>query len=440
MPVTQHKPVSGLLSGRGKAVVLILVLLALAAGWKLLGRGAGRPDMSMDTPPVRVAAALAQDVPHFLNGLGTVLPSGDVLVTSRVDGQLLRLHFAEGQRVKAGDLLAEIDPRPFQASLDQALGNLARDRAQLENARKDLSRYAKLVQGSFIAAQQYETQRALVRQYEGTVEADQAAVDSARLQLEYSRITAPISGRLGLRNVDEGNMIKSSDSGGLVRITEISPCDVIFTLPESQVPLVVQALRRAEAQPDPHRLAVQAWDREQKHLLGTGRLISLDNQIDSATGTVRLKAVFPNTDEALYPNQFVNARLLVRTLHDAVTVPAAAVQLGRRGAYVYVVRQGERGGDEAELRLVTPGISTGGLTVIEKGLAPGEKVVVDGLDRLREGIAVRVAATTETPRAESADTVPENGPDAASASAPGTPPSAGASSPAGAAPGTGGAP
>lgn len=440
MPATQNKPVSGLFSGRRKALVLILVLLAVAGGWKLMGRGAGRPDMGMDTPPVRVAAALAQNVPHFLNGLGTVLPSGDVLVTSRVDGQLLRLHFAEGRRVKAGDLLAEIDPRPFQASLDQALGNLARDKAQLENARKDLSRYIKLAQGNFIAAQQYETQRALVRQYEGTVEADQAAVDSARLQLEYSRITAPISGRLGLRNVDEGNMIKSSDSGGLVRITETSPCDVIFTLPESQVPLVVQALRRAEEQSDPQPLVVQAWDREQKRLLGTGRLISMDNQIDSATGTVRLKAVFPNRDEALYPNQFVNARLLVRVLHDAVTVPAAAVQLGRRGAYVYVVRQDAKGQDEAELRLVTPGISAGGLTVIEKGLAPGEKVVVDGLDRLREGIAVRVAATTETPRAESVDAAPEEGAANASLSAPGVPPSADATPPAAPAPGAGSAP
>lgn len=390
-------------SGRRKLVAVVLVLLAVAAGWKLLGKGGGRPGMSMDAPPVRVATSLAQNVPHFLNGLGTVLPSGDVLVTSRVDGQLLRLHFAEGQRVKAGDLLAEIDPRPFQASLDQAMGNLAKDRAQLENARNDLARYAKLAQGNYIAAQQYETQRALVRQFEGVVRADQAAVDSARLQLEYSRITAPISGRLGLRNVDEGNMIKASDANGLVRITEISPCDVIFTLPESQVPLVVQALRHNESLPGSPPLLVQAWDREQKRLLAVGQLLSLDNQIDSATGTVRLKASFANKDGALYPNQFVNARLLVRVLPGAVTVPASAVQLGTRGAYVYVVRQAEKGQDEAQIRLVTPGVSSGGLTVIEKGLEPGERVVVDGLDRLRDGTAVRVAATVETPRAESVD-------------------------------------
>lgn len=413
MSGSQIRPVGGIFSGRRKLVAVVLVLLAVAAGWKLLGRGGGRPGMNMDAPPVRVATSLAQNVPHFLNGLGTVLPSGDVLVTSRVDGQLQRLHFAEGQRVKAGDLLAEIDPRPFQASLDQALGNLSKDRAQLENARNDLARYAKLAQGNYIAAQQYETQRALVRQFEGVVRADQAAVDSARLQLEYSRVTAPISGRLGLRNVDEGNMIKASDANGLVRITEISPCDVIFTLPESQVPLVVQALHHSESLPGSPPLLVQAWDREQKRLLAVGQLLSLDNQIDSATGTVRLKASFANKDGALYPNQFVNARLLVRILPGAVTVPASAVQLGTRGAYVYVVRQGEKGPgekeqgekgqDTAQLQLVTPGVSSGGLTVIEKGLEPGERVVVDGLDRLRDGTAVRVTATVETPRAESVD-------------------------------------
>lgn len=388
-------------SGRRKYLWLGLILLALLAGWRLFfSNGPSRPGMSVDAPPVRVATAVAQDMPHFLNGLGTVTPSSEVLVTSRVDGQLLRLHFKEGQRVEAGDLLAEIDPRPFQAALDEAQGNLAKDQAQLDNARRDLSRYAKLAKGDFIAAQQYETQRALVRQYEGTVEADKAAVDSARLQLEYSRITAPVGGRLGLRNVDEGNMIKSSDTGGLVRITEVSPCDVVFTLPESQVPLVVAALRRHEQTPASPPPLVQAWDREQKHLLAVGSLLSLDNQIDAATGTVRLKARFPNKDGALYPNQFVNARLLVRMLKDAVTIPASAVQLGTRGSYVYVVDKNDKGEDVARLREVTPGIGTNALTVIDKGLAPGEVVVVDGLDRLRDGIQVKVAASMETPEAE----------------------------------------
>ena len=323
-------------TGRRRIYIwLALALAALLIVWRLFfAGGPARPGMSMDAPPVRVATAVAQDVPHFLNGLGTVTPSSDVLVKSRVDGQLVRLHFQEGQRVKAGELLAEIDPRLFQAALDEAQGNLAKDQAQLDNARRDLTRYAKLAKGDFIAAQQYETQRALVRQYEGTVEADKAAVDSARLQLEYSRITAPVGGRLGLRNVDEGNQIKSSDSDGLVRITEVSPCDVLFTLPESQVPLVAQALRQREENPSLPPLPVQAWDREQKHLLAVGALLSLDNQIDAATGTVRLKARFPNQDEALYPNQFVNARLMVRMLKDAVTIPASAVQLGSRGSYV----------------------------------------------------------------------------------------------------------
>lgn len=387
-------------------VCLVAVLMAVVLLWRCENwRGPG-PGMGADAPPVRVAVAVIQDVPHFLNGLGTVLPSSDVLVKSRVDGQLLRLHFQEGQRVAAGDLLAEIDPRPFKAALDEAEGHLARDKAQLENARRDLARYARLARGDFIAEQQYANQRALVRQYEGTVEADQAAVDSARLQLEYSRITAPVGGRLGLRAVDEGNQVKSADGGGIVRITEVSPCDVLFTLPESQVGLVTQALRRREADPALPPLAVQAWDREQKRLLGVGELLSLDNQIDTATGTVRLKARFANADGSLYPNQFVNVRLLVRTLHDAVTVPAAAVQLGARGSYVYLVRKEDRDGQETDVavvREVRPGIEAGRLEVIDSGLAGGDMVVVDGVDRLRDGIRVRVAATVETPRAESAD-------------------------------------
>ncbi len=357
-------------------------------------------------PPVRVAEAIEQNVPHYLNGMGTVIPSGDVLVKSRVDGQLLRLHFREGQRVRAGALLAEIDPRPFKAALDQAEGVLARDRAQLQNARKDLERYAKLAKGDFIAEQQYETQRALVRQYEGTVEADQAAVDSAKLQLEYSRITAPIGGRLGLKAVDEGNQIKASDADGLVRITETSPCDVLFTLPESQIALISQALARREKNSKLPALAVQAWDRENKVELATGKLLSIDNQIDSSTGTIRLKARFPNKNGELYPNQFVNIRLLVQTLHDVVTVPSAAVQLGARGSYCYVVRKESRDGGEidiAKLIDVSPGLTAGPITVIDKGIEAGDLVVIDGLDRLRDGIPVNVAATAQTPKAEDPD-------------------------------------
>lgn len=364
------------------------------------------PDMMANMPPVRVAKAIRQDVPQFLNGLGTVVPSSDVLVQSRVEGQLLKLHFKEGQRVAAGDLLAEIDPRPFKATLEQAQGNLDRDKAQLENARRDLARYARLQKGDFIAGQQYENQRALVKQYEGTVEADQAAVASARLQLEYSRITAPLSGRLGLRAVDEGNQIKPNDADGIVRITEIIPCDVVFTVPESQIGLVTQALRERERNHALGPIIAQAWDREQKQLLATGQLVSMDNQIDSSTGTVRLKARFANNDEALYPNQFVNVRLLARTLKNVVTVPSAAVQLGTNGSYCYVVEKGEKQGREAEvawLRNIVPGIINNGVQVVEKGVNAGDLVVIDGLDRLRNDIPVRVVATVDTPSALAED-------------------------------------
>ncbi|WP_297217075.1 MdtA/MuxA family multidrug efflux RND transporter periplasmic adaptor subunit [uncultured Desulfovibrio sp.] len=382
--------------GKSRWVRLALVLLVCILLYRIFWAGdGGGPRMQADLPPVRVATALAQDVPFFLGGMGTVEPSSDVLVTSRVDGQLWKLHFHEGQRVQAGDLLAEIDPRPFEAELAQARGNLLRDEAQLANARNDLSRYARLVKNDYVSAQQYETQRALVKQYEGTVAADKAAVQAAELQLVYSRITAPVGGRLGLRKVDLGNMVRSTDSEGLVRITEVSPCHVLFTLPENQVQLVRQALL-AHEQGAPRPL-VQAWDRENKARLGTGELLSMDNQIDSSTGTVKLKALFPNKDAALYPQQFVNARVLVRMLPQVVTVPTAAVQLGSQGSYVYVLDKDSK----VRLRQVTPGVATNLLTVIDKGLAAGEQVVVDGLDRLRDGIAVSVAATMETPPAES---------------------------------------
>lgn len=380
---------------RGRRLLFVLVLLAIAAAaFLLFGKKGGRGPMPAPTVPVRVVTVRQQSMPHFLNGLGTVTPSADVLVTSRVDGQLMRLHFTEGQHVSAGDLLAEIDPRPFEAALAEARGTLARDKAQLVNARRDLDRYAKLAAGDYIARQQYESQRATVRQYEGTVAADEAAVQSAALQLEYSRIVAPVSGRLGLRNVDEGNMIKASDTEGLVRITEITPCYVVFTLPENRVPLVGTALRRTRE--GAARPLVQAWDREQKNLLAFGELLSMDNRIDQATGTVRLKAQFANEKLSLYPNQFVNARVLVAELPDALTIPTAAVQLGSRGSYVYVIDKE----NIAHVRTITPGIATNSLTVVDEGLQAGETVVVDGLDRLRDGLRVKIAATVETPQAE----------------------------------------
>ena len=405
---------------RGR-IIFLAALLAGAAwlGWRVYGAlgGAGHSP-GPELAPVRVASAIVQNVPRYLSGLGTVLPSSDVLVRSRVDGQLLGLHFFEGGRVKEGDLLAEIDPRPFQAALEQARGNLARDEAQLANARRDLARYRKLAGGDYIAQQQIDSQAALVRQYEGIVQTDRAAVEAARLQLEYSRVTAPVSGRAGLRQVDIGNQVRASDASGIVRITQESPCDVLFTLPESQVGLVAAALRRRENDPAAAPLPVQAWDREGTRLLATGELLSLDNQIDPATGTVRLKARFANEDRSLFPNQFVNARLLVQVLEGVVTVPTAAVQLGAAGNYVYQIERTEAGGAPpagrpadpagprgggssadgiARLRKVVAGLSEDAVSVIDSGVAPGELVAVDGLDRLRDGLPVRIAATTETP-------------------------------------------
>lgn len=347
-----------------------------------------RPNTTATRPapsalPVRVASVQVLDVPEYLSGLGTVIPSQSSLVRSRVDGTLLRLHFEDGQVVKEGELLAEIDPRPFQMALNDAKGQLARDKAILDNARLDLQRYAGLRDKDYVSAQQLETQRATVRQYEGIVASNKAKVDDAALNLEYSRVTAPMSGRLGLRQVDAGNLIHASDTAGIVRITQMEPAYVVFTLPESQLPPVLDGLREAESQNKP--LVVDVWDREFKKQLTTGFLLTLDNQIDTATGTIKLKAEFPNTDGRLFPNQFVNAQLLVRTLRNALVVPSSAIQRGSKGAFVYVAANGK-----VEVRPVQTSWSTNTDTVVEKGLHTGESVVVDGLDRLRSGMAVTI--------------------------------------------------
>lgn len=372
-------------------------LFLLLVLWRIVGNGASnRNILGKDTAPVRTAVAIVQTVPQFFNALGSVVPSSDVIVQSRVEGQLVAIHFSEGQRVKEGDLLAEIDHRPFAMALEEAQGRLAADEAQLANAKQDLLRYGQLSKGDYVARQQYDSQTALVRQYQGVVKADRAQVENARLQLEYSRITAPSSGRVGLRNIDVGNQVRISDSNGVVRITEIEPCDVLFTLPEAQVHTVVKAMKEARG----GRLPVQAWDREQKRILARGYLQSLDNRIDTDTGTVRLKARFGNEDHTLFANQFVNIRLRVQLLSEAVTIPAASVQLGVDGAYVYVLKPGDDKGGVVQRQAIEPGFSTATLTVVDKGLAGGEIVVVDGLDRLRDGIKVTVAARMESVKAE----------------------------------------
>jgi multidrug efflux system membrane fusion protein len=391
--------------GRRLALALALVLAAGAGYWWWdsrqappaptasggpAGKRPGGPPGDLATP-VGVGTARAGDIPLRLDGLGSVTPLRMVTVRSRVEGQLLRVLFEEGQMVQQGQLLAEIDPRPFQAQLAQAEGALARDRALLENARRDLERYETLFQQDSIARQQVDTQAALVRQYEGTLRANEGSIEAIRLNLAYARITAPITGRVGLRQVDPGNMVRAGDANGLVVITQLEPISVVFTLTQDSLPAVMKRVRAGE------RLAVEAWDREQKALLERGELVSVDNVIDPQTGTVKLRAQFANKANALFPNQFVNTRMQVDTLKDAVLVPAAAVQRGAQGLFVYVVRPD----NTVTLRNVKLGATQGATVSIAEGVTAGETVVIDGIDRLREGARIEPVVRDGT-RAEDA--------------------------------------
>jgi len=343
------------------------------------GRGKGG-----EGGPIPVVASVAElgDIPIYLSGLGTVVPMRTVIVRSRVDGELVRVNFAEGQYVKEGDLLAQVDPRPFQVQLDQAEGQLTKDQALLANARIDLERYRTLFQQDSIAKQQVDTQAALVQQYEGTVRTDRAVADNARLQLSYARITAPISGRLGLRQVDPGNIVHAADANGLVVITEVQPVTVVFTLPQDNLPAVMQRVKSNA------KLAVEAWDRGFRVKLASGELLTVDNVIDITTGTVKLKAKFTNADLALFPNQFVNARMLLDTRKGVITLPGAALQRGSQGSFVYVVKED----NTVSVRPVKVGSGDGERVAVESGVAAGERVVVDGMDRLREGARVQTGA------------------------------------------------
>jgi len=340
------------------------------------GGGPGR------ATPVVASPATQGDIDVMVNGLGTVTPLRTVTVRTRVEGELVRVLFEEGQLVKAGQLLAEIDPRAFQVQLAQAQGQLARDRALLENARLDLERYKTLFQQDSIARQQVDTQASLVRQYEAAVAVDQSQIENAKLQLAYARISAPIGGRIGLRLVDPGNIVRPGDANGIVVITQLQPVSVLFTVPQDLLPAVLKRLQSGE------QIAVQAWDRDQKAKLADGRLASADNQVDPQTGTVKLKAQFENDDGGLFPNQFVNVRMKLDTLRDAVIVPSAAVQRGSQGMFVYVVRPD----NTVELRTVKLGPLEAQRQAIAEGLRPGETVVTDGVDRLRPGAAVEVAS------------------------------------------------
>jgi multidrug efflux system membrane fusion protein len=367
---------------RNHRLAVAVGALALVFGFLWLRRSSSKEGQAPAPRAVSVAAEAARtgDISVYLDGIGTVTPLATVTVRARVDGELVAVHFTEGQLVEEGQLLAEIDPRPFEVAVAQAEGQLARDQAQLNNARVDLTRFADLIKSGVIPRQQIDTQRALVQQFEAAIEVDQAQIDSAKLNLTYSRITAPGKGRIGLRLVDKGNMVHATDTNGLAVITQLQPITVVFTLPEDHLP-ALQDKRRTGVP-----LAVEAYDREGTRRIADGTLLTIDNTIDPATGTVRLKAQFPNDDESLFPNQFVNARLELDVRKGATLVPETAVLRGTQGTFVYVVKADHT----VETRPVTVGVTEGSEASIDQGVTPGEIVVTDGTEGLRPGSAVTI--------------------------------------------------
>lgn len=380
-------------------VGLLLVLIVIGLCWWLWptsskkeqaaqpeGRtsksGMMRPGFGGSTQPVpvRVSDVKRGDFPVFYKALGTVTALNTINVRSRVAGELVKVYFKEGQMVKAGELLAEIDPRSYQNALLQAEGTLLQNQAQLKNAQVDVQRYRGLYAEDSIAKQTLDTAEALVSQYQGTVKTNQAAVNDAKLNLEFTKIRAPISGRVGLRQLDVGNLVAANDTTALVVITQTEPIVVSFTLPENDLALVIARYRSGA------KLPVQAWDRGDRKELAVGVLSSIDNQIDITTGTLKFKALFENRDQTLFPNQFVNVRLLADTLKDVILAPSAAIQFGTNGSFVYAMD----GDNKVKIRSVKVGATDGDVTVIEEGLEPGDRVVLEGTDRLRDGGAVEV--------------------------------------------------
>jgi multidrug efflux system membrane fusion protein len=398
MTTPSNRYVDRAASGRIRLVV-VLIVLAIAAvivvggyflarsttpaqtGGGRFGRGGpgGPGGLAM---PVGAAEVAAGDINITLNALGTVTPLRNVTVSAQISGQLLDVKFKEGQMVQQGDVLAEIDPRPYQAALMQAEGALARDQALLANSKIDLERYQTLFKQDSIAKQQLDSQDSLVHQYEGTVKSDQAQIQTAKVNLTYTKINAPVSGRVGLRMIDPGNNVQNG--GGIIVITQLSPIDVLFTLPEDSLPAVQKKMHAGTP------LGVDVYDRSGQTKLQTGALASLDNQIDTATGTVKAKAEFANADESLFPNQFVNVRVLLDVLHDATVIPTSALQRGAGGLFVYVVATDR----SVSVRQIKTGPTEGERVAVTSGLKIGETIVTDGADKLREGSKVELPGDT----------------------------------------------
>ena len=365
--------------GLGLAIVAGAGWYISQAGTSAPARQAGRFGGANMATPVGVATAAKGEIPVVIRALGTVTPLNTVNVKTQITGQLVKVDFKEGQMVKQGDLLALVDPRPYDVALQQAIGQMQRDEALLKNAQTDLERYRKLVAQDSIARQQLDTQQSLVRQYEAALVIDQAMVDAAKLNVAYTKIVAPITGRIGLRTVDPGNYVTMGDATSICIIIQIQPISVLFTIPEDTLPSVRERLKAGA------KLEVRVLDRAQKNELGIGKLDTHDNLIDMTTGTVKLRAVFDNKDDTLFPNQFVNVRLLVDTVKDATVVPVAAIQRGQPGTFVYLVKAD----DTVEIRVVELGATDGEKVQIVKGLQPGDQVVIDGTDRLRDGAKIR---------------------------------------------------
>lgn len=393
--MTIHAPRSGF--SRWLKWLLVLLVLLIAAGviWRVAGgkRGAapgdlppgghrGAAQMSGPATLVHSGVAATADVPVYLNALGTVIPNASVTVTSRVAGQLQQVFFTEGQKVSAGQLLAQIDPRSYQATLAQYQGDLSQNQALLHSAQLTLARYKKLAAQDSLSRQDLDSQIATVGQYQGAVAADQAQIASAKLDIEYARITSPISGRVGLRLVDPGNMVQTSDTTGIVVVTQMQPAAVTFSVPQSYIAQLTRALRNGQSLP------ATAFDQDNSTILAQGDVKYISNQIDTSTGTIELKASFPNQDEALFANQFVNLRLQTGTLKNATVIPAQALQLSSDGSFVFIINKD----NSVTRKAVTTGPALGeDRQAILQGVAPGDRLVTEGIDRLTNGSKVQLA-------------------------------------------------